>query len=157
MTMASTENPNRAILDEANSAKAWFHAKKNRPIWTKLIDRDQVIRTLEGDETVQAGHILCRGEAGEIWPQTAAQLAKRYLPTGEADASGWRKQRPHPNAQGVLATVIPHSFTVVTAWGTLTGQPGDLMMKNFADRDEPFPTEVWIVAAKLFAATYEEV
>ena len=149
------DNVNRSILDEANAAGAWFHARKTRPIWVAMVEHDQIVRTLEGEETVQAGHVLCRGEAGDIWPQTAEQLAKRYLASGEVDSAGWRKYIPHPDAQGVWASIIPHRFTVVTSWGTLTGKAGDLLVKNFTNRDTPYPDDVWIVDAKLFAATYE--
>lgn len=37
-----------------------------------------MVKTLEGEEQVTAGHYLCRGEAGDIWPQTEKDLNKRY-------------------------------------------------------------------------------
>jgi len=153
----SLQNPNQVLLDEANAAGAWFHAKKTQPIWVKMIERDQVVRTLEGEENVKAGHCLCRGEAGDIWPQTADQLASRYIPTEDVDAAGWRKHTPRPDAQGVLAAVIGHPFTVVTTWGSLKGKPGDFLVKNFGDRDTLYPADVWIVDARLFGATYERL
>lgn len=151
----SADQINRAILDEVNSAGAWFHALKTRPIWAKAVDEDQVVLTLEGEETVKAGQVLCRGEAGDVWPQTAENLAKRYAPTDTIDSAGWRKYMPYPDAQGVMAAVIEHPFTVVTSWGTLSGKPRDLLVKNFTDPQTPYPSDVWIVDAKLFAATYE--
>jgi hypothetical protein len=153
-TPSMNQSPNRAILDEANRAGAWFHAKKTRPIWAKRIEQDQMVQTLEGVETVKAGHMLCRGEAGDIWPQTAEQLAKRYSPTEEMDAEGWRKHLPHPDAQGVMAIQIGHPFSVVASWGRLEGKAGDYLLKNYQDRDTDYPDDVWIVDQKLFAQTY---
>ena len=148
------DRPNLNLLDEANRAGGWFHAKKTRPIWAKVVEQPQVVQTLEGEETVQPGHVLCRGEAGELWPQTAEQLARRYSPTAELDFGGWRKHLPHPDAQGVMAIQIPHAFHVIATWGKLSGKPGDYLLKNFQDRNEPYPDDVWIVDQKLFLATY---
>jgi hypothetical protein len=150
-------NPNQQILDELNTSPNWFHAKKTRPIWARTIEQDQKVTTLEGEETVKAGHILCRGEAGDIWPQTAEQLAKRYKPTEEIDAEGWLKHLPNPDAQGVMAIQVGHQFEVQASWGKLSGKQGDYLLKNFQDRDTPYPDDVWIVDQKLFAATYERV
>lgn len=155
-TMA-TAYPNRELLDEANRAGGWFHAMKTRPIWARRIEHDQTVTTLEGEETVQEGHMLCRGEAGDLWPQTAAQLAKRYTPTDEVDAEGWRKHLPHPDAQGALAIQIDHPFSVVATWGKLSGKAGDFLLKNYQDREIAYPDDVWIVDQKLFRATYAVV
>jgi hypothetical protein len=148
---------NREILDEANRAGAWFHAKKTRPIWARRIEKDQTVKTLEGEETVQAGHMLCRGEAGDIWPQTVEQLVKRYTATDEVDAEGWRKHLPHPDAQGAMAIQINHPFTVVASWGRLSGKAGDYLLKSYQDRDVAYPDDVWIVDQKLFGETYAAV
>ena len=154
---AMTDSPNKTLLDEANKSPHWFHAKKTRPIWARELEADQQVQTLEGLETVQAGHYLCKGEAGDIWPQTKEQLGKRYSPTDEISADGWRKHVPRPDARGVMAVPIEHSFGVLTSWGQLTGKPGDFLVKNFQDRDVPYPDDVWIVDQKLFRETYEAV
>jgi hypothetical protein len=73
------------------------------------------------------------------------------------DSDGWRKYVPHPDAQGVLATQIDHGFSVQASWGKLTGKPGDLLVKNFQDRDTVYPTDVWIVDQTLFSQTYAPV
>lgn len=148
------ESTNAALLKEANSAAKWFHAKKTRPIWARRLEEPQSVQTLEGKEEVPAGHFLCKGEAGDIWPQTEQTLNKRYVATDEVSPDGWRKYAPHPDAEGVMATPIDHSFTVQTRWGEMTGKPGDFLLKNFQDRDNPDPTDVWIVDQKLFAQTY---
>lgn len=151
------DSPNKTLFDEANAAGQWFHAKKTRPIWAKRLEADQTVTTLEGEEKVEAGHYLCKGEAGDIWPQTEQTLNKRYTATEEVTADGWRKYQPHPDAQGVLATPIDHPFEAQATWGKLTGKPGDFLVKNFQDRETAYPADVWIVDQTLFRQTYESV
>lgn len=150
-----TGSPNKAILDEVNHDEAWFRARKVKPIWARKLDFAQTVTTLEGDETVQAGDFLCRGEAGDIWPQKADKLAEKYDATEETDAEGWRKYLPKPDAEGVLAAEIDHAFTVQASWGQLQGKPSDLLVKSYADRDAEYPQDVWIVDKALFQATYQ--
>lgn len=148
---------NDAILFEAEQSGGWFHAKKASPIWAKKLLASEQIQTLEGLETVPAGSFLCRGEAGDYWPQKEASLLKRYEPAGDAGADGWQQFLPRPDAEGVWAIQIDHPFSVRAAWGELAGKPGDYLVKNFADRNEPSPKDVWIVDQTLFAATYVRV
>ncbi len=148
---------NQALLDEANAAGKWVHAKKTRPIWARQVDAAQTVRTLEGEEQVAAGHFLCRGEAGDIWPQTEDTLLKRYTATDEVTIDGWRKYHPHPDAQGVMATPIDHPFEVHATCGTLRGKAGDYLLKNSQDRETPYPADVWVVDRALFGETYQAV
>jgi hypothetical protein len=154
---SSDEGPNNAILDEVNRTGKWFHAKKTRPIWARQLTADETVRTLEGTEKVSAGDFLCRGEAGDVWPQKAAALEKRYALTDEVSDDGWRKYAPRPEAQGAMAVEVPHAFEVHASWGKLSGKPGDYLLKNFEDRDALYPHEVWIVDHALFEATYDAV
>jgi hypothetical protein len=153
----SASSPNAAILDEVRRAGAWIHAKKMRPIRARKLEHDETIQTLEGPIEAKAGSYLCRGEAGEPWPQSDKSLHERYLETDEIDDQGWRKFTPRPDAEGVLAAKIDHPFTVQATWGLLTGKAGDYLLKKFADRDVTNPSDVWIVDAKLFQATYAPV
>ena len=146
---------NQQVLEEANAAAKWFHARKTRPIQAKRLESAQTVKTLEGEEQVEAGHYLCRGEAGDIWPQAEKDLTRRYTATGIVDADGWQKYQPNPDAEGVMATQIDHPFTVETSWGTLSGKPGDYLLKNWRDRDIVYPEDVWIVDQTLFQQTYE--
>ena len=153
-TMSTTQTPNQTLFDAANKSPHWFHARKTRPIWALELEADQQVQTLEGLETVQAGHYLCKGEAGDIWPQTKTQLDKRYSPTDEVLSDGWRKYEPRPDAQGVMALQIEHPFSVDATWGQLSGKPGDYLVKNFQDREVAYPEDVWIVDQNLFRETY---
>lgn len=148
---------NAGILGEVDKAQAWFHAKKVRPIWAKRLEKDQTVQTIEGTEKVEAGNYLCRGEAGDIWPQSAKNLDQRYQKTDQIDPDGWCKYVPHPDNQGVMAAQVQHPFAVHAKWGELSGKAGDYIVKNFADRDVPYPDDVWIVDQKLFHSTYEAV
>jgi hypothetical protein len=148
---------NVALLDEANSGGQWVHAKKTRPIWAKRLELAQTVKTLEGEERVSPGHYLCRGEAGDIWPQTEETLIERYIATDEVKSDGWRKYEPHPDAEGVLAVQFDHAFEVQASWGKLTGKPGDFLVKSFQDRETRYPNDVWIVDQSLFWQTYESV
>jgi hypothetical protein len=148
---------NGEILDEINEARSWFHAKKVRPIWARHLSKDETVTTIEGTEQVKAGDFLCRGEAGDIWPQTAQSLTEKYQKTEEVDVDGWQKYVPRPDNQGVMAGQVQHAFVVRAKWGVLSGKPGDYIVKNFADRDVAHPEDVWIVDQKLFRATYRAV
>lgn len=148
---------NRELLDEVNAANLWFHARKTRPIWARRLEQAERVQTLEGEEDVPASNFLCRGEAGDIWPQSAERLEAKYVATDEVSADGWRKYLPHPDNTGVMASRVEHPFAVTAKWGELKGKPGDYVVKNYDDRDAPYPEDVWIVDAVLFQATYERV
>jgi hypothetical protein len=150
-------SPNADILAEMNQASAWFRAKKVRPIWAKRVETDQMVKTIEGTEMVKAGDYLCRGEAGDIWPQKTTSLAEKYDKTEEVDAERWYKYVPRADSKGVLAARVPHPFTLKASWGVLSGKTGDYIVKGFADRDVAYPDDVWIVDQKLFQATYKAI
>lgn len=154
---AVSKSPNAEVLDEIGHAKVWFHAKRVRPIWAKVLDMDQTVDTIEGSTKAKAGDYLCRGEAGEFWAQSAKQITERYDQTGEVDSGGWRKYAPRPDNQGVMAAQVAHAFSVHAKWGVLAGKPGDYVLKSFTDREVSYPDDVWIVDQKLFQLTYEAV
>ena len=121
----------------------------------KEINEATQVKTLEGEETVQPGDFLCKGEAGDIWPQKKAELEKKYAVTGEVSDDGWRKYRPRLDAVGVLAAEVNHPFVVHAKWGVLQGKAGDFLIKNYADKETSYPADVWLVDQKLFEQTYE--
>jgi hypothetical protein len=151
---AAKSTANKTLLDEVNAAGTWFHAKKTRPIWAQEIKEAKKVKTLEGEETVEPGHFLCKGEAGDIWPQKKADLEKKYVAT-EEETDGWRKYLPRPDAEGVMAAEVGHPFVVYAKWGELKGKAGDFLIKNYADKAVDHPADVWLVDQKLFGQTYE--
>lgn len=156
-SVSSVSSLNKSLLDQANDLGGWFHAKKTRPIWAKKLQQAQTVKTIEGEEKVEAGHFLCRGEAGDIWPQTEKDLLKRYVKMEEVTSDGWTKCTPNPDANGVMAIQINHPFEVHASWGLLKGKPGDFLLKNFEDRNNTLPSDLWIVDQKLFGETYSPV
>lgn len=102
-----------------------------------------------------AGNFLCRGEAGDVWPQSADRLTAKYVLSDELDGQGWRKCNPEPDAAGVMAAQVPHAFELQAKWGLLSGKLGDFIVKDYKDRETVNPEDVWIVDQKLFGATYE--
>jgi hypothetical protein len=147
-------NVNAAILDKVNASRFWFHAKKTAPLWAKQLDEDETIKSLEGEVTAKAGDFLCRGAAGEFWPQSAERLREKYNPTDDVDADGFRKFLPNSE---VMAAQVDRPFQVKTSWGDLQGKAGDFILKSFDDRDVEYPDNVWIVDKQLFADTYKGV
>lgn len=152
-----TVSSNQDLLREVDEAGAWFAARKAKPIWAKRLEHAESVQTLEGREEVPAGSFLCRGEAGDIWPQSEKSLLSKYSETSEIDDDGWRKYTPRADAEGVLAAQIDHPFTVHAKWGKLTGKKGDYLAKSRSARDAGEPEDVWIVDQKLFEATYRTI
>ena len=152
-----TSKNNAAVLKEVSEAGLWFHARKTRPIWVRRLEKDESVETLEGAECVPAGNYLCRGEAGDIWPQSEERLLSKYTITKEVDEQGWHKYNPKSDASGVMAAQVPHAFQVHAEWGQLSGKPGDFVVKNYGDRNIENPADVWIVDQALFQVTYERV
>jgi hypothetical protein len=155
--ISTVHDDNVRLLDDVNREGGWFHAKKTRPVWVRVLTARESVRTLEGIEVVDAGNVVCRGEAGDLWPQSPESLRRRYAATDEVDASGWRKYVPLRHAEGVMAVRMPAGFVVHSRWGTLTGKPGDYLVKNFADRDRAYPDDLWVVDQSRFSQTYEAV
>ena len=148
-------NFNKELLEEVNRAGSWFTARKTKPLWAREITDSHRVSTLEGELIADTGDYLCRGESGDTWPQKANTLFAKYEPTAERDEDGWVKFFPKPEAAGVLAVQINHTFQVIASWGNLTGQPGDYLVKNEADKNVEYPEDVWIVNRTIFEGTYE--
>lgn len=146
---------NETLLREVTASGSWFHARKTRPIRVRRLEQETTVKTLEGVERVPAGTWLCRGEAGDIWPQSEQGLNARYNILPEVDGDGWHRCEPRSDAAGVMAARVPHAFQVQARWGVLNGKAGDFLVKNFADRDNDHPDDVWIVDQNLFEATYQ--
>ena len=152
---APPDSPNRALLDEINAAGTWVHVRKTKAIRARRLDKDETVSTLEGPIEAKAGAMLCQGGAGELWPQSAESLEKRYIATDDVTADGWCLYAPRPDAEGALAAPVLHAFTGVATWGPLQGKAGDYVLKRFSDRKVPWPEDVWVVDRALFCATYE--
>jgi hypothetical protein len=145
---------NEDLFNEVNAAGLWFPARKVAPIWARRLDQPEVVATLEGFQQAPAGSWLCRGAAGDIWPQTEQRLLAKYRLADEVDEHGWRRFDPRPDRCVVIAARIDHEFAVHSATGTLVGKAGDFLVKELEDRDSALPDNVWIVDQDVFLATY---
>jgi hypothetical protein len=130
---------NEEVLREANR-RGWVHVKKVAPVFARKLAVDTVVETLEGREVAKAGDMLCRGVAGELWPQKEERLLRNYRPTEVFDGE-FRKYVPDPKHVGFLSVQIPHGFEVRTSYGTMRGKKGDFLIKNMADKDTSFPSD----------------
>ena len=146
---------NRVLLDEVNQAAAWFRARKISPIWVKEIPNGQIVESVEGSVRVLEGDFLCRGDGGDLWPQSAKHLLAKYQPTDQLNSEGWTKYEPRLDQAGVLAAQVRHSFAIDTERGRLRGKAGDYLLKDDDDADARYPRRLWIVDRKLFNATYK--
>lgn len=126
--MTSIDSPNKAVLDEANLAAEWIRARKGKPIWARKLDQPQTIITLEGQEHISAGNYVCRGEAGDVWPQTESTLLRTYNATDDAEVDRWRKYIPRPDSERVLAIQLNHPFDLLVSWGKLSGKAYDYLV-----------------------------
>ena len=168
--------------------RGWVTAKKIRPIRAKfsgdVADKSIIpkllIRTLEGLEDMKSPAVICLGEAGDIWQQTADKLLKKYIVTG-FDADGWLICDPKPENE-VDAFEVPDDFfgeagkgytkpfpddraynmgdfCIEGLWGD-TGYPA--FGKNiqwgskgdFICRNKTDPNDVWVVRKTFFNNTY---
>src|SRR5262249_5929987 len=122
---------NKLILDRV--ANDWFRARKARAIQARKLAADTQVETPEGPTTAKAGDWLCQGVNGEHWPQKEAKLFQTYTPQDaqavERDPQAWHTFEPRPDGEGVLAAQVNEPFVVEAAWGTLTGRPGDYLVK----------------------------
>lgn len=157
-------------IDIRNISK-WNVAKKTRPIKAKplinlLIDRSVtnkfLLDTLEGNEVLGDGSVVCVGEAGDAWQQMPKKLLAKYDVTA-IDIEGWLVCVPKPdNSVNVVEvtkdmTSIDGEFTIIGLWGATidgvinvqSGEVGDFICQSKID-----PVDIWIVKRKLFLNTY---
>ena len=63
-----------------NQAAAWFRARKTGTVRVHPTADRETVESHEGRETLLAGDVLCRGEAGNVWPQSEGSLLAKYGP-----------------------------------------------------------------------------
>ena len=143
----------------------WKRATKTKPVKAKplvnlLIDKTIVnkflVDTLEGNEPIGDGVVICVGEAGDVWQQTPKKLLQKYNVTS-IDDDGWMVCEPRPNNSVRCYQFGSSDFSVVGLWGATVGgekniqfgEAGDYICQS--ESDEP---DVWIVKKKIFENTY---
>lgn len=166
----------------------WVVAKKTRPIKAKplvsiLVDKSVlsklVITTLEANEPLGDGAVICIGEAGDVWQQMPKKLLQKYDVTS-IDPEGWMVCDPKPD-NSVNCFEVPSigeirdggygkeypddraynlgDFCIEGLWGDAGypqfgkniqwGNKGDFICQNRTDAND-----VWVVRRKFFINTY---
>ena len=141
-------NPNGCLLLEV--AVRLIEARKTKSIWAKRAEVEQTVDTLEGSLITGPDDYLCRGIAGEYWPQKFPRILEKYTPTKFFDAEGWQQFDPKPEATPVLAVQMDAPFRIRSEWGELRGKAKDYVVRSMADTND-----VWIVNKSIFEASYE--
>ena len=143
---------------------AFKTAKKTKPLKAKHIQHlfadssvvaKFLLATLEGNQMLKANSMVCIGDANDAWQQTSQKLFQKYNVTG-MDDQGWMICEPKPENE-VWAVQFPFDFQITGQWGEhmadgtfrQIGKGGDYVLRSKSD-----PTDVWIVAKKVFENTY---
>lgn len=119
--------------------------KKAIPLSFRRATADEVINTLEGPVTAQAGDAVLTGTKGEQWPIPAAKFAATY---DFDEAAGTCSKKP------IVVEVqrMDAAFEVRVGWADepLKGKAGDYKVTYG-------PGDFGCVDAEIFAQTYEVV
>jgi len=156
---------------DANTITNWMIAKKTKNIRAKpsisiLIDKSVLskflITTLEANESIEDGSIICLGEAGDIWQQTPKKLLSKYNVT-TIDNDGWMVCEPRPDNSiecfqwnDDIHTGFKKHY-VKALLGRKSGKytncqlfgKGDYICRNRTDHND-----VWVVQKTFFENTY---
>lgn len=143
-------------------------AIRAKPLAQILVDNTVaekfLLDTIEGLQVLKAGSMVCIGIGNDAWQQSQKNLFKKYRVTA-IDDNGWMTCEPLPDNE-VLAIQItedmcgPEGFSLMAQWGEERmvggaqmfiqyGKAGDYLLQRTDD-----PTDVWIVAKKMFESTY---
>ena len=148
----------------------WGTSKKTKPIRAKplsalIVDKSVtakfVLSTLEGNQEIKEGSVVCIGPANDAWQQLPNKLFGQYTVTG-LDRDGWMECAPKPEAVVDCAPITEliigseKEFFIYALWGkpvgdgrfTQDGIVGDYVCRNQTDH-----ADVWIVARKVFENT----
>lgn len=159
------------IMKISTGTLDWKTAKKTqslraKPLINLMVDRSVMSKflldTLEGNEKLGDGAVVCIGGAGDAWQQMPAKLLAKYTVTN-IDAEGWMLCEPKPenliNVYEVTQTTnsVNDKFYILGHFGVESedglrqyGEAGDFIGQN---RDDP--TDVWVIRRKIFLNTYQ--
>lgn len=164
---------------DTSKISGWRLASKTQPITAKplinlLVDRKVsskfLVDTLEGQEPLGDGVVICVGAAGDAWQQMPKKLLQKYDVTS-IDQDGWMVCTPKPdNAVDCYEVTKEYvdsvcmaqggwfgTFTIIGQWGATVGEEKNVQKGELGDflcRNRTDPTDVWIVKRKLFLNTY---
>lgn len=143
---ASHEPDYSATLQKASGAVT--ANKRAFSVQLHFTDCDCWVQTLEGEIEARAGDAIVTGLAGEQWPVSREDVARKYRPIAptEFGSDGMYLSLPVQ----VLALSMDRTFVVVMRDGCsrLSGKAGDWLV-DYGDGS------LGIVAAPLFTSMYE--
>lgn len=159
-----------------NDITDWKRATKTKsvkakPLISLLVDRSVLnkflVDTLEGNEPLGDGVVICIGESRDCWQQSPKKLLQKYNVTS-IDNDGWMICEPRPD-NSVKCWQVPRStteghgaigntiFEIVGLWGATINNEKNIQMGVAGDyicQSESDGTDVWIVKQKIFENTY---
>lgn len=148
----------------------WTTARKvqsvrAKPLINVMVDRSVMnkflLDTLEGNEVLGDGSVVCIGAAGDAWQQMPAKLLAKYNVTS-IDNDGWMVCDPKPdnliNVCEITGNLVSEDeFYILGHFGEQYrdglrqyGSIGDFVGQN---RDDA--SDVWIIRRKIFLNTYQ--
>ena len=153
---------------------------KAKPLRSLLIDENVfnkfLVNTLEGREPLALASIICLGEGGDIWQQTAKKLLSKYEVV-DIDTDAWLICKPKDGnisecVEITDSVVRPNldpaihdnrqddgNYYILAQWGEETSE-GNIQRCKAGDyilRDPNNISDVWIVARSFFLNTYSVV
>ncbi len=154
--------------------KAWRLARKNRPIWARPVEPEEVGKEFQTADHVRekapAGVWLCVGVVGEPWFQAFEKIEGKYERDGQetrtfafdGNPRTYRKYKPKGTIRNWVAQVKGPGiagFYVRPGYDParpLYSPPGGYVVKDdVADPYRDEPKDVWLVQQSLFESTYE--
>ncbi len=161
------------MIIETSTLDGWTKARKTKPILARPIDTlindanvasKLLLTTLEVEQALQTGALVCIGAANDAWQQTEKALLKKYNLT--SFQSGWMIMTPKPENEALAVEITADfcdpegKFQIHGKWGQKTedgkfiqsGVAGDYILHNPDD-----PADYWIVNRRMFDNTYEIV
>ena len=135
-------------MDDISKLPQAFRAvKKPIPVQVEFANADGVLSTLEGSVSYKRGDALLTGVVGERWPVPLERFQATYAPLHKDEAKGGLYvKRPSE----VWAWVADKALDVPLpeGRGVLHANPGDILVQYV-------PGDVFVVAQRIFEATYE--
>jgi len=140
----------RVPADLAHEPAARTARKTPVPVEVEFAVSAGTLATAEGPVAYDSGDALLTGPAGERWPVPRTRFLRDYEVVDGSRAGGPGRYRKRPGEVRALRMNAPFTVTLPDGRGTLAGDAGDWLVQ-YAPGDQA------VVAASIFAATYELV
>ena len=157
------------ILDTSNLT--WFTASKTKPIfvrtWAEIFgpqvlfySKNLLLKTLEANEPIDPEAVLCVGQSGDVWQQTAKAVDKKYefVEYASYPQTGWAVYKPR-DGNAVDAFEATQGGYIVGLWGEEVPALGAKNLQrvkvgDFICRQPHDHNDQWVVQRNLFLNSY---